>query len=194
LKSTDAVRAHESIDRMVDARDLPFQEGEIGNFVLIDVLHHLPRPLQFLQSAQKALALQGRIVILEPAGTVFARLLWRCCHHEPYDPHQDLFAEAQKPWPSDEHQAFSNMAIATILFRNRLEETLKYLPELSLLSMQYSDFIAWPATGGFSYFGFLPACLVSPLHRLEGCLTSWCASWLTGLRLLIVLEKRPDAH
>ncbi|MBP7052893.1 MAG: methyltransferase domain-containing protein [Phycisphaerae bacterium] len=191
--ATDVVRAHESIDRIVDARDLPFGERQVGNFVLIDVLHHLSRPLQFLRSAQKALAPQGRIVILEPAGTPFARLIWKCCHHEPFDARQDLFGEAWQTWPCEDREAFSNMAIATILFRDRREETLKCLPELSLRSMEYSDFVVWPATGGFSYFGFMPACLVSPLHRLEHCLTSWCASKLTGLRVLIVLEKRPEA-
>lgn len=192
--ATDVIRAHESVDRAVDALHLPFREREVGNFVLIDVLHHLPRPRQFLLSAQKALAPQGRIVILEPAGTPFARFIWGCLHHESYDPRQDLFAETRTTRPSDESGTFSNMAFATILFRDRLEETLKHLSELSLLSMEYSDFIVWPATGGFSYFGFIPACLVSPLHRLERRLTSWCAPWLTGLRVLIVLEKRPEAR
>jgi SAM-dependent methyltransferase len=187
--ATDVVRTGGWIERLVDAQELPFAADEVGNFVLIDVLHHLPRPLQFLTAAEKALQPQGRIVLLEPAGTPFARLLWKCCHHERFDLSVDLFNEAGSPASANADDNYSNMATATLLFCRNLQRTLTRVPDLRLLRREYSDFLVWPATGGFSYLGFIPPRLLPLFHRCEAWLTFPFASWLTGLRLLIVLEK-----
>ncbi len=191
--ATDVVRTGKWIDHIVDAGALPFQDNEIGNLVLIDALHHLPRPVHFLSAAERVLQEKGRLVMLEPAGTPLARLIWRCCHHEPFDLRQDLFAEADRPEAACEDTNFSNMAIATLLFRRNLSRTLDRLPQLRLVRLEYSDCLLWPATGGFSYLGFVPSPLVPLLHRWERWLTFPFASWLTGLRLLIVLEKTGKA-
>lgn len=187
--ATDAMDVGPHIDRIVDARDLPFGEGEVGNFVLIDVLHHLPRPLRFLRSAGRCLKRGGRIVLFEPACTPFARLLWATCHHEPVDLSQDLLAEDELDEPPNEGFQFTNMAIATILFCRRLDETMSRLPGLRLARLRFSDFLVHPATGGFSYHSFVPGFAVGCLHAVEDVLTRPLARHLTGLRMLAVLEK-----
>ncbi|MCK6471163.1 MAG: class I SAM-dependent methyltransferase [Planctomycetes bacterium] len=188
--ATDAIKGGDWIDQTVDARKLPYEPGSVGNFVLIDCLHHLPRPLNFLRAAARALKPGGRIVILDPAGTPWARLILGLFHHEPIDLTQDVFAEDGQPEPKNEGFTFTNQGLATLLFVRGLPETLKRVPELALVSVEHSDFLVWPATGGFSYFGLLPAFLVPPLHAVERVLTWPFASWLTGMRLLVVLERK----
>lgn len=190
--ATDAIRGGPWIDRIVDARAMPFAPGEVGNFVLIDCLHHLPRPLRFLRAASAALKPGGRIVLFEPACTPWARLVWRFFHHEPVDLRQDLFAEDALPEPENAGLAFTNMGIATVLFVKGREKTMRCLPELKLARLEYSDFVVYPATGGFSYLSLMPAFALPALHATERVLTSPFGSWLTGMRLLIVLEKRPN--
>src|SRR5262245_15438712 len=48
------------VDVVCDAGFLPFQSGSIGALVMIDVLHHLPRPLEFLAEASRILRPGGR--------------------------------------------------------------------------------------------------------------------------------------
>ena len=176
------------IDRVVDATELPFAPGEVGNFVLVDCLHHLHRPVDFLADAARALQPGGRIVLLEPAATPWARLVWRLFHHEPVD----LEAELLAPTGPGQHEAaadFANMGTAEVLFRRRPAATMRRLPGLRLRRLELSDFLVYPATGGMSHPSLIPARLVRPLHRLEGWLTRPTAAWLTGLRMLVVLER-----
>src|SRR5262245_26682199 len=74
--ATDVILGGPWIDCRADAHALPFAACSVGNFVLIDCLHHLPRPLRFLRQAKQALQPGGRIVIFEPALTPWARLVW----------------------------------------------------------------------------------------------------------------------
>ena len=161
--------------------------------MLIDVLHHLHRPLRFLLNAQKALKPSGRIVIFEPAGTPFAQFLWRTFHHEQFDLSQDPFEQADFPEPDDNGLTYSNMAISTIIFVRRVNDTLQRLQNLKIVRLEYSDFLVYPATGGFSHIGLIPAPLLPLLHKVENLLMRPFSCWLTGLRMLIVLQKYAEA-
>ncbi|MBI3829390.1 MAG: methyltransferase domain-containing protein [Planctomycetes bacterium] len=187
--ATDAIVCGNWIEKVVDARQMPFAPGEVGNFVLVDCLHHLPRPLRFLRAAERALKPGGRIVLFEPAATPWARLVWKLFHFEPVDLRQDVFAEDDTPEPANEGFMFANMGIAAVLFGRGLPETLKRVPGLKLTKLEYSDFFIYPATGGYSSVCLVPGPLLGPLHSVERVLTRPFGSWLTGMRILIVLEK-----
>lgn len=187
--ATDAIRCGDWIDREVDARALPFAPGEVGNFVLVDCLHHLPRPLRFLRAAARALKPGGRIVLLEPAATPWARLVWKLFHFEPVDLTHDVFAEDTLPEPANEGFLFANMGIATLLFQRELPRTLRHAPGLKLSKLEYSDFFVYPSTGGYSKACLIPGFMLGPLHAAENFLTRPFGSWLTGMRMLIVLER-----
>jgi hypothetical protein len=111
------------------------------------------------------------------------------CHHEPVDLTQDLFIDDGTPEPMNEGYTFANQGIGTLLFVTNPDETFRRLPELTPVSVEHSDFVVYPATGGFSYLNFMPARLVGPLYRLERWATARTSN-RTGMRLLIVLERR----
>lgn len=188
--ATDAFRVGDWIDAQADARALPFRPGSVGNFVLIDVVHHLPRPLAFLRAAAAALRPRGRIVLLEPAATPWARFVFGAFHHEPLDPAQDFLAEDGTPAPPNPDGTYSNMATATALFVRRPDATLARLPGLALAGLRQTDFLAYPLTGGFGYRNFLPAALVGPLRALEGACVRGPLARLLAMRLWVVLERR----
>jgi hypothetical protein len=104
------------------------------------------------------------------------------------DKTQDLFAEDGTPEPPNEGFTFANQAIATLLFVNNPSETAARVPELELVATEHSDFVVYPATGGFSYINLMPARFVEPLYRFERAVTKSIQPW-TGMRLLVVLER-----
>ena len=53
-------------DAVVDAEELPYDDGSVANLVMVDVFHHVPRPGRFLSEAARALAPGGRVVMVEP--------------------------------------------------------------------------------------------------------------------------------
>ncbi len=191
-RATDAIRCGPWIEQIVDAQSLPFEPDSIGNYVLIDCLHHIPHPLQFLSEALRTLKPGGRIVLLEPAVTWGSRPFWAVFHHEPIDLSANLL-DASRALPENDGFTYANMGTACLLFERHLPELKRRFPDLILKTLQYSDFLAYASTGGFSYYSLLPSPLIRSLLRWEERLVPQCMWRLIGLRMLIVLEKSADA-
>lgn len=187
--ATDVFPCGPWIDMQVDARKLPFAADSVGNLVMIDCLHHLPRPLDFLRKAADCLQPGGRIVLFEPAATPWARFVWRRFHHEPCDLSADLFSTFGQPEPENANFTYSNMATAALLFIHNRDRFASCVPTLTIKRVEHSDFAVYPATGGFSYRGFVPGAILPALHAIESAITRPMAPWLTAMRLLVVLEK-----
>lgn len=79
--STDVVELP-WLDLVSDAASLPFRSGGVGGIVMVDVLHHLPRPLRFLSEAARVLRPGGRIAAIEPWISPISYLMYRWIHHE----------------------------------------------------------------------------------------------------------------
>ena len=185
---TDVIPAGPWLDCLVDAAALPFGDQTIGNLVMADVLHHLPRPIDFLRDAARVLKPGGRLVLLEPAATPWARLVLGLFHHEPVDLKQPIFEEDGTPPPANDGFSFANQAFASLLFVESPDETQQRVPELTLEEVHRSDFIVYPATGGFSYYSLVPASLAEPALNLEERLLKRTGN-LTAMRLLVVLQR-----
>jgi SAM-dependent methyltransferase len=167
LISTDIVPSV-YIDVVSDACSLPFRPGTIGAFVMVDVLHHLPRPLEFMVEAAAALRPGGRLAMIEPWITAPSYLLYRYFHNEDCSLKVDL----RRPFGDLGKKAFD--ANAAIPFK--LLKQFK-AGESPLLLIQADPFIGLPylATLGFKTERLIPqtvieiaeVCerLLSPLRR-----------------------------
>jgi SAM-dependent methyltransferase len=186
---TSDVAPTKFVDLAVSAYAVPEQQW--NNIIAIDMLHHLQEPLRFLASAAKALAPGGRIVLAEPAGTRWGRLFYRWFHHEPCLPE-----DVRPPFTfkADASGGFANMGIGHVLFGRERELVMAGLRQhqLSLVDVHYRDFLAYPATGGFSRSALLPASILSALLAIERMLPQFLMRRL-GLRMIVVLEKRQHA-
>lgn len=187
--ATDMIKCGDHIADIIDAMNMSYQENSIGNFVMIDCLHHLPRPLKFIESALKALKPGGRIVIFEPACTAWGRFIFNNFHHETLDLNQEVFADNSSPIPENKGLLFNNMAMATIIFIRQRDKFEKMFPDLMIREIKFSDFFVYPATGGFGYFNLIPSTLLKYLWNIEYLMLK-PFSGITGMRLCIVLEKK----
>jgi len=167
------------------------QQADWKNIFAIDVLHHLKQPLQFFQSAAGALAPGGRIILVEPAATLWGRFFYSLCHHEPIVPQLIV-----PPFEFDANGVdgeFANMGMAVGLFRDHRSIVAARLAEfgLTVKSVRYRDVLAYPLTGGYSKPQVLPISLLRVLARLEALIPQ-CLYRFIGLRMVIVLEKISD--
>jgi len=190
--ATDVLKSGPWIDRIVDAHSPPFAAGEAGNIVAFDVIHHLQRPLSFLRQAAAALQPCGRLVLCEPALSPWGRLVYGLAHHEPVDLRWDLFGLDKLPPDPDPGHTFTNLAIAEMLFWRERARTLTAVPQLRLHAASKFAFLLYPLTGGFSYPCFVPHLGFATCLRLEDAAMRPFADWLTGMRMLVVLERRPE--
>ena len=169
------------------------ETGRWANIVAVDVLHHLCRPIEFLESAAKGLQDNGRIILVEPAATAFGKAFYTLFHEEPIRP-----GAIQSPYgmePDDEQGEFANMGMGVALFvrdKNALNERLSSLG-LQIETVRFRDLIAYPSTGGYSGRQLLPTGLIRVLLSLEKRLPQAVLRFL-GLRMLIVIRKDPPSN
>jgi SAM-dependent methyltransferase len=177
------------IDVVMDAHALALAPGKTGTVFAFDVLHHLQRPLDFLRQAILALKPKGRLVLCEPALSPWSRFVYGVFHHEPVDTKWDLFGLDGKPMAEDRGQEFANAAIPELLFWTNRARTMQQLAPSRLIHAQKFGFVLYPLTGGFGYRCFLPQTGFVTLQQLEDRMMRPLANWLTGMRMLVVLEK-----
>ncbi|HEX3358297.1 MAG TPA: class I SAM-dependent methyltransferase, partial [Tepidisphaeraceae bacterium] len=127
--STDILK-FPGIDAVADAHRLPFRDKFFAGVVMLDVLHHLERPIEFLKEASRVLKPGGRIAMIEPAMTTLARRFYHRFHEEPLDMSADPFAPvAANPDrdPFDANQAIPTLLFATAPARKLIEQTIPSL-------------------------------------------------------------------
>lgn len=187
--ATDYVKTKWS-EREVDACKMPFSDESVGNVVGIDVLHHIVDPVRFLNEAERILTAGGRVVLIEPyVYSLWGRVIYQVLHHEPVSMEADFFNmpyDPDQPYPPD----YANGATGYLLFWKFLNKLGTKVPRLGVVRKELFSFIAYPMSGGFQPFSVLPASMAKPLSRIEDKLLRPLHASVTGLRMLVVLEKR----
>lgn len=186
--STD-ILSFQGIDVVADAHRLPFADQIFASVVMLDVLHHLERPIEFLKEASRVLRPSGRLAMMEPAMTTLARQFYDRFHEEPVDMRADPFATVEinpDRDPFDANQAIPSLLFATEPARRRLEQTI---PSLRVRSVEWLSLFAYPMSGGFQKWSLIPAALVAPTLAFERRMPALVRKHL-AFRMLVVLERR----
>jgi SAM-dependent methyltransferase len=173
------------VDEVVDAEQLPYDDGTIANLVLIDVFHHLPSPARFFDSASRVLARGGRVVLLEPYCSAASYFAYRRFHHERTDldtpPFDDDAEAAASPMAANQARA------TLVFFRNGAEYEQRW-PSLPIVERRLLALLTYPLSGGFTRPKLVPDAAYRPLAVAERALSPLAR--LLAFRCLVVLEKR----
>jgi len=138
------------LDSVFSAESLPFANNELGSIVMLNVFHHIPRPCQFLQEAERTLATGGRIIMIEPANSRLSRFVFKRFHHEPFDEHGGREISAGNPLSN------SNQALPYIYFERDLALFRQQFPQLRINHVHYHTPVAYVISGGLSRSALLP--------------------------------------
>jgi SAM-dependent methyltransferase len=155
---------------------------------MLDVLHHLERPIEFLKEAARVLRPGGRLAMIEPAMTTLARQFYHRFHEEPVDMSADPFAEvAVNPDrdPFDANQAIPSLLFATPAARRRVEAAI---PALRVRTVDWLSLFAYPLSGGFQNWSLIPAALVRPMLAFEEKVPQAVRRQI-AFRMIVVLER-----
>ena len=175
------------LDVACDAQCMPFRDASFSNVVLLDVLHHIPRPLLFLSEAARVLQHGGRLVILDPAITPLSWPFYRFLHHESVDLNIDPLD--QETATSKDDPFDSNQAIASLLFGRHRLGLEKLVNQFEIVTLRRFSFFAYPLSGGFKAWSLLPVAAIRPLMKIEDMLEPLLGP-LMAFRLFVVLERR----
>jgi len=176
------------IDVVADAHRLPFPNELFSGIVMLDVLHHLERPIEFLKEASRALKPGGHIAMIEPAMTPVARIFYDHFHDEPVDMGADPFADAAinpDRDPFDANQAIPTLLFATSAACGRVE---KAIPSLRVRSVRWLSLFAYPLSGGFQNWSLMPAPLVRSMLAFEEKVPELVRRQI-AFRMMVVIER-----
>ena len=185
--STDILR-FPGIDVVADAHRLPFPGRYFSGVVMLDVLHHLERPVEFLSEASRVLEPGGRLAMIEPAMTPIARRFYENFHEEPVDMRADPFAPvAIDPDrdPFDANQAIPSLLFTSAAARSRLEAEV---PSLRVTRVGWLSLFAYPLSGGFQNWSLMPAALVRPMLAIEEKIPEIIRRQI-AFRMMVVLDR-----
>ena len=175
------------IDVVCDAHSLAFADDQFTGIIMIDVLHHLERPLAFLKEASRVLRPRGILAMIEPGMSPIAYPFYHHLHQEPADMGVDPFVPA--PAKSSRDPFDANQAIPTLLFnpanRPRLNEAV---PELRVLQTDWLSLFAFPLSGGFKSWCLMPSRLATAFVRFEDSVPTSVRQFF-GFRIFVSLEK-----
>jgi SAM-dependent methyltransferase len=148
------------VQRIVDARQLPFDDGELRGIVMTDVLHHIPDVAAFLREAARCLRPGGVVTMVEPWVSPWSQLIYTHLHHEPFEPEVERWDFPAKGPLSD-----ANGALPWILFerdRKRFEAEFATLKIEEIRPMMPFRYLV---SGGISMRSLMPG-FTTPVWKL----------------------------
>ncbi len=178
---TSDVIAYEGVDEVFSALDIPFPNSSVSAFLMIDVLHHIKDSRLFFQEMQRCLKVGGKIVMIEPANTIWARFIYTRFHHEPFD--------VKGGWGFEEGGPLSgaNMAIPYIIFQRDINQFIDEYPNFKICSVSFHTPFRYLISGGLSFRQLLPS-FTYPLVTFGEFLLTPLNKFL-GMFMTIELEK-----
>lgn len=176
---------HTWIDQVENAYALTFADNSVSNLILFDVFHHLQYPGTALKEFQRVLALQGRVIIFEPAVSFLGLLVYGLLHHEPLRLFQSIvwFAPQQFAPATASYYAAQGNAM-------RIFGSTRYHAQLTnwnRLVFERFSAISYIASGGYRRKQMIPDSFFPIMQKIDAICDKFPCVFAT--RLLIVLEK-----
>lgn len=173
------------LDLVFDCHDIDkvdaIKNNSLDVITLTNVLHHLKRPIEFLNRAASKLKPGGKVIATEPFFSVISTLIYKYLHHEPvvFESVEAKLAEVRGPLAS------ANQALAWLIFfrRNEWLQRLNDKFDVANLSVRPFSALSYMATGGISRRLPIPHLLYRACFPVDLALSRYvprlCASFFT---------------
>lgn len=139
-----------SNDLTFSALDMPFEDNSISALVMIDTFHHIPDSNTFLKEALRVLKKNGKLVMIEPANSIWGRFIYKNFHHEPFDPSGSWTIPESGPMSG------ANGALPWIVFERDKKNFENKFPQFLIEEIKYHTPFSYLLSGGVSYKQFVP--------------------------------------
>lgn len=174
------------LDMHFSACDMPFPDGSVDAFLMIDVLHHLPDSARFFKEADRCLKSDGRIILVEPANTWWGRFVYTRFHHEAFDPSAGWGLAPGGPLSS------ANGALPWIIFCRDREKFEAKFPRLHVSRVEAHTPVRYLLSGGLSYRQLAPSWTFPWVTRIEQWLGT--LNQQLGMFYTILVVKRSNRN
>ncbi len=184
-----------NVDKVFSVLDMPFEEASVDAFFMFNVLHHITEPRAFFREALRCLKVCGRVVMIEPANTLWSRFIYKNFHHEAFDTQAPEWCcrgqtkrELQKSGPL----SGGNGALAWIIFWRDRKIFESEFPSLRIVRMRNHTPLRYLLSGGLTLRQLVPSFSYPAVKAIEYALSP--VNNLLGMFQTIELEKVSFSH
>jgi SAM-dependent methyltransferase len=170
------------VEMCFSALEMPFENNSVDAFVMIDVLHHINDSEAFFVEALRCLKPRGKIVMIEPANTLWGGFIYRNFHHEPFDAKGGWGFESTGPMSS------ANGAIPWILFIRDRKLFNEKFPQYQINIIKHHTPFRYLISGGVSMRQLLPSYFYGLVKGFEIMLTPFNRG--LGMFMTVEIEKK----
>jgi SAM-dependent methyltransferase len=139
------------VDKVIDARRLPFNDSSLRAILMLNVFHHIPDVEMFLHEAERCLTSGGRMLIIDQHPGLLSHWIYKYAHHEPYDPDA-----VNWKFESSGPLSGANGALTWIVFRRDYKRFQKSFSKLRLERYQPHTPLRYWISGGLKNWSMLP--------------------------------------
>ncbi|MEI6887194.1 MAG: class I SAM-dependent methyltransferase [bacterium] len=170
-----------NVDMHFSALDMPFEDESVDNFLMIDVLHHIPDIYKLFSEINRCLKKGGKLIFTEPANTLWSRFIYQNFHHETFNPKADWTFVSQGPL-SD-----ANGALPYIVFERDINKFNELYPNFKITYFKKHSPIKYLISGGFTMKQLLPNFMFPVVNVFEKVVTP--LNSLFGMFETIIIQK-----
>jgi SAM-dependent methyltransferase len=170
------------VDRVIDARSLPLADGALRGIAMVNVLHHLPAPRDFLREATRCVRAGGVVSMIEPWVTPWSKLVYGKLHHEPFQPQAERWE-----FPAGGPLSAANGANPWIIFVRDRARFEGEFPQWRIRLARPFMPLRYLLSGGVSMRSLLPGWSSGFWRGVEFLLRPWNGQ--LGMFAHVVLEK-----
>ena len=170
-----------NVDKHFSGLSMPFQDGTVDAFFMIDVFHHINDADAFLREINRCLKKGGKAIMIEPANTIWSRIIWKNFHHEEFRPESGWSFDGVNPLSS------SNQALPWIVFCRDRQRFEREFPSLKILGLDIHTPIRYLVSGGLSIRQLLPSFTYDAIKVVERVLKPF--NRYLGMFMTIEIER-----
>jgi SAM-dependent methyltransferase len=183
ITSTD-IKKSQTLDMVVDAVNMPFEDGSVRAFYGINCFHHFPDPDRFFDELKRTLVSGGGCVLIEPYHGFVAQRVFRQLFAT------ETFDVTQAEWKNEANRVMSgaNQALSYIVFiRDRGKWQARH-PGLELVDCRpMNNHLRYLLSGGLNFRSLLPGFSAPFIKLVEWMLTP--LNHVLALHHVIVIRK-----
>lgn len=148
-------------DKTFSATDMPFENNSVGGIFMLDTFHHISNTEKFLSEVARVLVKNGKLIMIEPANSVWGRFIYKNFHHEPFN--------EKGGWtiPDTGPLSGANQALSWIVFERDREILREKFPNLKIEKISYRNPLLYLLSGGVSYKQLLPDFMFPLINTLD---------------------------
>jgi SAM-dependent methyltransferase len=180
-----------SVDKVFSATNMPFEEMSVDAFFMFDVLHHITNPRGFFKEALRCLKTGGKIVMIEPANTLWSRFIYKNFHHELFDTQANWELQSTGRLMAEIGPlSHGNGAIPWIIFSRDRQVFEREFPSLKVVRISNHTPLRYLLSGGLTLRQLAPSFTYPLIKAIEYALSP-LGNYL-GMFQTIELEKTED--